>query len=395
MPYNDNGYLNPIHIVWRKGTSEDPYIDKAEYLKAVNQTMVLSEIPDEVFRVRIDELEEVNIDKVTHYTIAENQFAVNYATGVIQLHKSKEAESFNVFYRGRGFIQYPSNRIYHQDKFNDVIESLDEIVQRSLDSVKNLDSTIAEKVTDYQEIRDEIVAKISEMIIATDNANESKDNADIATDKALNAYETTRLVFLPYVEKFSDISKTYLNPQVGWTVQVYETGIRYRYDGIAWIPIDLFGGNIQIATETIDGLMSKDTYKKLLKVESDLGVLDEVPRERIIVFCFPYLRDGVNSTVARFPFKGEIISVKGICSKYSSETMTEIDIEKSTDMINWMSILDESYLTFEKEEYFDNGEHRMLARQVAVDEMFRINVRTLSSTIEGVTIEIKINININ
>lgn len=399
MPYSDSQYLDPIHIVWRDGSTSDPYVEKTEYLKVVNQTIVLNEIPDKVFRVRIQGLVEVNADSIKVSALVANQFSVNYATGVIQVHKDMEGKTLNVFYKGRGFIQYPSDRIYHQDKFNNVILTLNDIIDKSLESVESLNIKVDSKIADYKEIRDVVVQKISEAILATENSIQATDKTDIATKKALDAYNTTRLVFLKYVDTFDEVGIKYPSPQVGWTVQVYDTGIRYRYDGIEWLPIDLFGGNLQPATELKDGLMSKEHLTKLIKVGKDLDELEEVvdklgskPQEKVIVFCYPYLNAGANSIIARFPFTGDIKSIKAICSKVPSDVFTEIDIEKSTDMLIWDSILDDSFVTFDLSSNFDNGNHVVLKSGVEADDLFRINVKTLSTTIEGVTIEIKIEI---
>lgn len=388
MPYSDSQYLDPLLIVWRKGTVEDPYIDKAEYLKAVNQTIILSEIPDKFTRVKITGLVEVNEDFITNRSLAENQYSVNYATGIIQVHASKEAETFNIFYKGRGFIQYPSNRIYHQDKFNNVVLSLDEIIRNSQEFLDNID----EKISDYQSIKLLMLNKIDEINKATDISTKATEKSELATEKALDAYDTTRLVFKPYVNTFSQIAFQYPNPQVGWTTQVYNTGVRYRYDGISWVGVDLFGGNLPDASSTTRGLMSIATYNQLQKVAKDVLDLENKPKGKTIVFCFPYLNGGANSIVARFPYVGTIKSIKGICSKAGSDVETEIDIEKSTNMVTWTSIFSNSFLTFNLNSHFDANNHTLLGRGVAVGDLFRVNVRTLSAEIEGVTIEIEIEV---
>jgi hypothetical protein len=400
MPYSDNQYLDPIHIVWRKGTPEDPYIDRAEYLKVVNQKIVLSEIPDKLNKVKINGMQEVNIDRITNRSLSPNEFAVNYANGIIQVHSDREAETLNIIYKGRGFIQYPSNRIYHQDEYNNILRSLDEIINESLDAVEFLKDSIDDKITDYQNIRDVILDKIDDINIATDNAINVTEDAQIATDKALDAYETNRLVFKPYVNTHPEIAYKYPSPEIGWTTQVYETGIRYRYDGIQWVPIDLFGGNIPLADHDTDGLMSSAVYNQVQTIEGDLDNLEDYVSEletrtttKTIVFCYPYLVNGENSIIARFPHKGTIKSIRGICSKSGADVMTEIIIEKSVDLKNWISILDANkFLTFDVNSNFDNGKHVVIANNVNENDMFRINVRTLSQYIEGVTIEIAIEI---
>lgn len=63
------------------------------------------------------------------------------------------------------------------------------------------------------------------------------------------------------VPTFADIATTYPNPVDGWTVNVKDTDITYRYTGSSWIQIS--ANSIPIATQTVDGKMSK-TDKRIL-----------------------------------------------------------------------------------------------------------------------------------
>lgn len=75
------------------------------------------------------------------------------------------------------------------------------------------------------------------------------------------------------VDTYDDISTTYPNPEDGWTVTVKDTNVTYRYNGTNWVDIYTLA---QLATESNDGLMSKENYSKLSKAESDLA--DVIPR---------------------------------------------------------------------------------------------------------------------
>ena len=57
------------------------------------------------------------------------------------------------------------------------------------------------------------------------------------------------------VETFDDLSETYPNPDDGWTVNVKDTDITYRWSGTEWIAIS--ANSIPLATSTTDGKMSK------------------------------------------------------------------------------------------------------------------------------------------
>ena len=61
----ENDYLNfknPIHIVWRRGTPEDPYVDRTDIMPVANQRIILSEIPDKIARIEISNMIEINYE---------------------------------------------------------------------------------------------------------------------------------------------------------------------------------------------------------------------------------------------------------------------------------------------------------------------------------------------
>lgn len=386
MTYTQSGFLDPIHIVWRAGTSEDPYVDRIEYLKVVNHKIVLSEIPDKFYRVRISGLTEVNIERITKYELGVNEFSVDYSSGIIQVNAIQEAKTLNIMYKGRGFIQYPSNRIYHQDSFNNVVLSLDEIISKSLDSVEYLKDSIDGKISDYNQIKTELTDSLDDIHVAIDEAQLSASKADIARDMAIDASETTKLVFKPYVNAFNQITTAYPNPKVGWTTQVYQTGIRYRYDGATWQPIDLFGGNIAIANQNLDGLMSKDDKKRLDEISNDVNV-------KTMVFVIPNEpSDGVGHIYIKFPHAGTIIDVSGFCANQGTIVDTVISIQKSTDMVNWTNILNPN-LTIKKNSYFNDNLHVISTTTVAKDDIFRLDFKTVDDVIADLTVQVKVKIN--
>lgn len=63
------------------------------------------------------------------------------------------------------------------------------------------------------------------------------------------------------VDTFEDIATTYPNPEDGWTVNVKDTDSTYRYNGENWIAIS--ANAIPMASDTVDGKMSKEDYTKL------------------------------------------------------------------------------------------------------------------------------------
>lgn len=377
MPYSNYGYFDPIHIIWRNGTDDDPYVDRIEYLKILNNKIVLSEIPDRFTRVKIAGMIEINYDGTPRKSINPNEFSVNYSTGIVQFHPSKESGLVNVMYKGKGFIQYPSSRIYHQDEMSGIVETLDKII----DNAKSFIHDASVKVSDYEAMRDIVNDRIANAQTAIEESRHATDESIIATDKALDAYETTRLVFLPYVMTKEEIATKYPNPEIGHTVQVYDTGERFRYDGIEWIPIDLFGGAIPLADETIDGLMSSEDYMRLRNID------EATYSKRALVFVLPsYPMVGVQPIVARFPFNGKIIGAKALCGVLG-ETDTEIAIEKSRDMVNWTQITG-SNLTMKSGQYFDDGTINFSDDTVFEGDLFRLVVIQQGVNVQHITFEV-------
>lgn len=80
------------------------------------------------------------------------------------------------------------------------------------------------------------------------------------TDNKISAVVSS-LQWKPSVKTYADIATTYPNPADGWTVNVNDTDITYRYTGSSWIAIS--ANSIPIATSDIDGKMSAAMAAKL------------------------------------------------------------------------------------------------------------------------------------
>lgn len=78
-------------------------------------------------------------------------------------------------------------------------------------------------------------------------------------DNKFSALETN-IDWKESVATFDDIATTYLEPQDGWTVNVNDTDITYRFNGEEWIPIS--ANAIPKVTNDVDGLLSKEDYAK-------------------------------------------------------------------------------------------------------------------------------------
>lgn len=79
-------------------------------------------------------------------------------------------------------------------------------------------------------------------------------------DNKFSAYETGA-DWKESVDSYDDIATTYPDPEDGWTVNVKDTDITYRYNGTSWIAIS--ANSIPLATSSVDGKMSKSDKAKL------------------------------------------------------------------------------------------------------------------------------------
>jgi chemotaxis protein histidine kinase CheA len=127
-------YNDPIRIVWRKGDSSEPYVDKVESQKVINNMVVLTEIPDEFTHVSISGYTEIYEGTPSTY-----QFIVNYENGIITFHASQEGLTIsNMTYKGRGFILYPASRIYGHNDNPDVTITLQQIIDLGVEALDAL-----------------------------------------------------------------------------------------------------------------------------------------------------------------------------------------------------------------------------------------------------------------
>lgn len=377
MPYNDFQYLDPLHIVWRKGTPEDPYTQRVEFLKVVNQTIVLSEIPDKVYRVRISGLNEINYETFNKKGLGENEFYVNYSTGIIQVHAKYETETLNVTYKGRGFIQYPADRIYYADKYNNVVTSLKNIIETMRTNADELN----ERFADFDKVLRDAEEAINNTNSAIDSANEATEDSIVATEKAWYAHDTTILIWKEYVNKYEDIAVKFPNPEFGWTVAVYETGERFRYDGDNWVAIDAIGNNVPDATELNKGLMSKEHFIKLRDISDNTDV-------KIMYFVLPEdILQGIQPPKLKFDVKGKILDVEAYVGTKGLQDLP-IDIQISNDLENWSSILDFD-MVIEGGSYNDNALHTVLNDVVEEDNYYRVFVKTFTADARDLQVKIK------
>ncbi|CAH0122558.1 hypothetical protein PAE9249_05130 [Paenibacillus sp. CECT 9249] len=375
-------YNNPNIVVWREGSANDPYLPRVDPLPVINGMITLLEIPSETHKVQIAGLTEVDRNLfLEKKTLEAHEFFVDYANGIVMFQPSHEGRTYSCSYHGRGVILLGASRVYAMvSRSPDVVKTLQEIIDEMMRRLQETN----EAIQHLEQVIKQAAQATNQANQASDNANQAADDAKLATEKALYAYNTTILVFKPPVADMKELLNAYPYPQVGWTVQTYKDGMRYRFDGKDWIPIDIFGENIQLVSEFNDGLMSIAEHLKLKSIPLEV-------KDRVIVFHLPsYVVYGAQDVIAKFPFDGEIIGVDAICGDYGL-TETEIALEKSTNLVDWYNVLSQN-IYFKPYEYFDDKSAAVSRSKVKAGDMFRLNIVKQGAEIQNITLEVIIKI---
>lgn len=384
-------YNDPLRIIWRAGTEDDPYVNKIDTFRIINNRVVLSEIPSKFDKVKIAGYTEVLEDIYRRVKeLASNEFYVNYSNGLIQFNRTEEDRSVTCEYKGRGIIQYPAERIYaHNKRKDNVVENLQQIIDDSLNKINEaqiaIDEVNAAKAATQQ--------ATAESKVATDNANIARDSATLAAeearrarDEAYEAADSIIIVYLEPVETFADISTTYPTPINGSRVMVQSTGDIYRYDDVIdhrWELIENYtGGAVPLASRISSGMFSKDDYI----------MMHDVLEYKSIVFVIPTLQDtGVQKPLIRFPFVGTIESVYAYCNLTGSALDTTISVEKITETNflsgNAWSVAANMVIPINVQKSTVNN---VILGNVAVGDYFRVNLGQLDNNMTGLTIQLDI-----
>ena len=102
------------------------------------------------------------------------------------------------------------------------------------------------------------------------------------------------------VATYTAIATTYPTPSNNWAVKVNDTGYSYKYNGSAWVLFD--NGVIPIATETNDGLMTKDMVTQVNKI-GDLTTSTNTNKTSVVA-----ITNEINASLSKM-MKDKIYSV--------------------------------------------------------------------------------------
>ena len=140
-------YKSPIIILWNTDSSGNPVSEEIlnESKQVVQNTIVLTQIPDKFYRVLVTGF--VEIEQHEEIT-SETQFKVNYQNGIITFHPSQEGQTINIDkYFGRGVIFTPASRIYtgvdSSGNITQTLYDIIELVKSAIDNLEELDTVVS------------------------------------------------------------------------------------------------------------------------------------------------------------------------------------------------------------------------------------------------------------
>ena len=158
-------------------------------------------------------------------------------------------------------------------------DNLNAEITRAKDSENTLNTNLTNEINRAKSAENTLTTNLATEVTRAINAENSIKNT-INTNKPLWDDKYTKaqidnkisqvvsnMDWKESVATYNDIATTYPNPQDGWTVNVKDTDITYRWDGSKWISIS--ANAIPLATSSVDGKMSKtdksflDTVKGL------------------------------------------------------------------------------------------------------------------------------------
>lgn len=120
-------YKDPIITRTRKGTSDDPYVDKEEWFRVERGRVILTELPCEFNRVTVTGGNKTWVEKMSGVP-KENEYVVDYTNKIVHFHPSNDGLDLKFSYVGRGMAFVPTSMIYTKTDGYDVLETLQDVI---------------------------------------------------------------------------------------------------------------------------------------------------------------------------------------------------------------------------------------------------------------------------
>ncbi len=390
--------------IWRSGDENDPFIDQNDTIKVIHNRGILVEIPDRKTKIKsyllpknhsftkeqlqtlsfleneptISRLFEIDTQIYNApKTPSENQFIVNYASGILTFHPNLNARDIVCVYKGVGRILITAERIWLHSPNPWTVDTLQGFVdfifqkeedlnekfinfsllvksktQEILNKVDSFTQFLQEKTEEYEHYIDAWIVKADEKIDEVDdmldearlviNASiRATENCIEATDNSIKTALKSRLIWKPSIPSYLYINEIYPFPELGWATICDDNGDVIRFDGSAWIKIGNIVGTVPLATPTRQGLMSREDKIKLntIKEGAEPNLRGDALKEEIstelkiksIIFTIPNeVKTGDVGYILQAPFEGRINRITAYAQSASiAGTWGEFSILKS------------------------------------------------------------------
>lgn len=130
--------------------------------------------------------------------------------------------------------------------------------------------TLADKLNDIDTEIESTKNKVGNISVTKESVTDALGYTPYTPNEIDNKFSAleTNIDWKEAVDTYDDISTAYPNPEDGWTVNVKDTDYTYRYNGTEWVPIS--ANAIPKATNSVDGLMSKEDYTKVQNLSENM-----------------------------------------------------------------------------------------------------------------------------
>lgn len=188
-------YFHTIRWKLRSGQDDDPYEKKVEQITIINNKSQLQETPDASYHVRIENFYEIYKEEYSETPkLEENQFYVDYETGMITFHPSQEGKTLNVEYMGRGIVQYPADRIWVHSPNPYAVDNLQQLIEFMIKKKQELQQAVSDSIAFMKQKTEEFIEYINQFIkIAESKIREVDIHIEISRKQTEECKEATEL----------------------------------------------------------------------------------------------------------------------------------------------------------------------------------------------------------
>lgn len=241
------------------------------------ETEINNNLNTEISRAKKAESDEVTRAKASEKTLTDN---LNLEISRAKASESTLTDNLNKeIERAQKAEMDEVTRAKSAEKI--ITDNLNAEITRAKDSENTLNTNLTNEINRAKSAENTLTTNLATEVTRAINAENSIKNT-INTNKPFWDDKYTKaeidnkinevitdLDWKESVTTFSDLSKNYPSPQDGWTVNVKDTDITYRWSGSTWVAIS--ANSIPLATSSVDGKMSKED-KTFLDIVRSLWV---------------------------------------------------------------------------------------------------------------------------